>query len=529
MFDRVVAACGHARAWMRTGAFCGALCLAGWHGGAAAATDLMGRWQQAVDKVQAGDCRGSLGLLKALMRDKAFAAIDDGGRAAVYQLAASCAFKINDAYAGYYYALEGTRSGPGDPSLWQARLLTEAYAGKLPQVVDTLEVMAVRNPKALNGIEEQLLFAIYRRIDDLSDKTLRTRFLTVIAAPSYQPEEPLATGDFFKERRATDLIAVGDKVGAEAIVRRIVEPVTLMRIGLDPRFRSAVTDDFKARAAVEARLAHARDIAASHPDSLRAILGVARYWRRLGQSEEAIAALEVARPDRALEKRFTDFAEKQAWWWDELAYNYQMLGRYDDAVAAFQQGVAVDANGGGVNVSQTINLGYAHLRFGHPDRALETIATFDNRRYSASPYGEMEKRLVRGCANAALGNTSSLKADIGFAKSHSRDHAAAWTGILLCADDMDGAAASMVARLDDPERRVAALLELSDYDPRPAGYPQTGFEQKMPTLKNRADVRPLSSGQAAYAVSTYSRETCRPITGFRSCCRIDGSQSAQGS
>jgi len=54
---------------------------------------------------------------------------------------------------------------------------------------------------------------------------------------------------------------------------------------------------------------------------------------------------------------------------------------------------------------------------------------------------------------------------------------------------MDGAAAAMMRRLEDPERRAGALLQLSDYDPQPANGPHDPIDLRLDDLKRRADVK----------------------------------------
>jgi len=451
------------------------------------AADIATRATQAFEKAQQGDCRSSLPILGSVSRDKAFASLNDAARLATYEVAVSCSYDLKDQASAYRYALEGTRVGPGSGFLWNARLLSLMNGDRLSDAVATLEAMGVRNPEALNGLRMSRLFSLYRKLKDRSEPALRERFLTVLTGTGYQPDELLATGDYFKRERASQLIAAGDRAGAAALVKRMTEPRILLDVSFDSRLRNLMAPDFDERAAAEKRLAQLREIAASHVNSLAILLELSRYQRILGQVEEALATLESARPDGPGGKDFMDLDEKKNWWWDEMARSYQMLGRYDDAVSAFGQGIAAKEDGS-PNVSQTINLGHAHLRFGHPDLALKTVAVFDTPR-SASPYGEMEVRLVRGCAQAALGEQAALADTLRYAREHERDHPEALTDLLLCVDDMDGAAASMIRRLDDPERRVDALKQLSTFDPPPPTYPQMPFEVKMADLKARADVQ----------------------------------------
>jgi hypothetical protein len=55
--------------------------------------------------------------------------------------------------------------------------------------------------------------------------------------------------------------------------------------------------------------------------------------------------------------------------------------------------------------------------------------------------------------------------------------------------DMEGAAAVVVRRLDDPDQRVEALLQLSDYDDPPVPVPPAPLDAPLRALKERADVK----------------------------------------
>jgi tetratricopeptide (TPR) repeat protein len=456
--------------------------------GPAAATDVMVRWKQAFEKGLQGDCQASLAALKPIMQDKQFASANEAMRAATYQLAAACSYQVKDNAGAYRYAIEGTRAGPANASLWHSRLGTEMEGNRLSDAVGTVEAMAAQNPEALNDFKIRWLYSLYRQLKDQPDTKLRMRFLTVVTAPGYQPSEPLVTGDGFRRERAVLLIEAGDKATATDLVRQISDPRILMDIVLDTRLRPLLASDFDERSAVEKQLASIREVAASHANSLGPLLELSRYQRMLGQVKEALATLESARPDGPGGKDFIDLDERKNWWWDEMARSYQMLGRYDDAVSAFDKAIAAQEDGN-PNVSQTINLGHAHLRFGHPERALKTVAVFDASSHSASAYGKMEMRLVRGCAQAALRDQAALAENVRYAREHEKDHPEALVDLLLCADDIEGAAAAMIRRLDDPDRRPDALKQLSNFDPPPSSYPQMPFETKMVVLRDRPDVQ----------------------------------------
>ncbi|MBA4010704.1 MAG: hypothetical protein C0481_02450 [Phenylobacterium sp.] len=89
----------------------------------------------------------------------------------------------------------------------------------------------------------------------------------------------------------------------------------------------------------------------------------------------------------------------------------------------------------------------------------------------------------------ALGQAAAAKADLEYAAAHEADHQEALTILQLCTGDLDGAATTIIRRLDDPANRADALLLLSDFDPHRPTYPVTPDDLRLPEIKARADVQ----------------------------------------
>jgi len=472
-------------------AIMGAALLLGATGGDAKADgkgdELHARLEAAFETMQKDDCPGALTQLKGVIDRRGFSALSDSLRSFAYEIGAYCAAST-DPVTAYRYTMAGTALDTASPNIWDQRLRLEVVGKRYAEAVATVEAMAARNPEALNAIEFRVLVQLSRDLyRDAKLRPQRKRLLALLTAPVYQPQEATASSDGFRKSYAAMLAEDGDKAAAVAMVRRIEEPAYLIQISVDPRLRDALPADFDGRAAVEARLVKAREFAGSHSGSLEAVLEIARYLRQLGRPEEALATLEAARPDGPQAASFTDLNDQRNWWWDDMARSYQMLGRHDDAVNAYRRAIDLK-EGGRLNVSQTINLAYAHLAFGKSAQAVAAVADFETGGYGVSAYGLMQMRSVRSCARFLLGQTAEAKADLDYVKAHDKDDPESLTWLSLCADDMDGAAASIIRRLDDADNRSRALLELSDYDDPPPTEPKMPFEGRMDSLKARPDV-----------------------------------------
>lgn len=451
------------------------------------AADVFSRLRSAVAKAERGDCRGSLKLIIAATAEAEFATVNAAGRDAIHGIGALCALQLGDNDTAYRFAFEATQSNRSTAQLWRIRFSHQLRLKAYSDAVASVEAMGSRHVEALDSVPIRWLYLLNDDLGKLPDKALQRRLLDVLAGSAYRPDEVMATNDGFKLKLAPLLLDEGKQSSAAALVSSMVEPDALVAVSLDLRLRTLLPADFSVRMAMERRLEQARSSVATHADSMSAVLDMADLLRRLGRVEESLAVLEAAGPVGPRTAIFSDLDKQRNWWWDAVARAQERLGHYEKAVAAYREGIAAK-EGGTPNVSQTINLGHAHLRFGYPERAIAAVAVFEKGKYEASPYGLMEMRLVRGCAHAALGNGAAVKAEIAYVTEHERDHPEALTDLLLCTGDMEGAAAAMIRRLDDPERRLGALLQLSDYDPPVATFPLVPFESKFAELAVRADV-----------------------------------------
>jgi len=443
------------------------------------------RLSDAAAAADRGDCDTALRLIAAELKHDT--GLSDGLRSAVFETGADCAFKSNKPDLAYHYALAATKLDRSSDWMWRYRLGLEIEADT-GAAVSTVEAMANGRGAALNGVPIRWLFSLDRKLVDKHDSAARLRLMSVLTSTGYQPEQVVPVVDVFRQNQAELLFEAGDKDGAARVVAQIENPTILMEVSVDQRLRNMLPASFDSRAAVQVHLNKMRDIAQYHPDSLGLVVEIAASQRRLGDAAGALATLRAADPTGPNAKPYADMDDQINWWWDGVGRSQVALGHYAEAVAAFQSGIGVQENGG-LNVSQTINLAAAQVRFGHASDALVTLAPLDNPAAPMSPYGQMEMRLARGWAAIQNGKAADADADIAYAKAHDGDHPQALTDLLLCAGDLDGAAAALTARLDDPDRRVQALFELSDYAASAATLPEGPVNSQLRAVKARADVQ----------------------------------------
>lgn len=473
----------------------GAVALAALPGAGAARTNFIETAQAALlrstEAVDRDDCVVALKQINPVMSDGEFSTLPEQGRAAILQVASYCELETKQYAKALTHARTITTYLSPPAEAWRLRFGLEVQDGQYAAAVTTLDAIQKQAPAVIGNLDKDWIWSLFRKLKaDEKLATSRSLFLAVVSRPGFAPEAEELNFEWLQLEYARDLAAAGDKTGAARVIGKLRKADALYDASLDfdPAIRSAVGANFDLRAAYEREIEMLYQMSALRPGLLNLVLETARAQRMIGQPEAALATLEAARPYGILSKQFSDRAERLNWWWDGMGRTYTQLGRYDDAVAAFTS--AIEGGESGMpNVSQTINLGYVHNYFGHPEATLTLLAPFENNANAASPYGMMEFHLARGCAAQAAGKPDITARDLAFAKAHDTDHPEALSDLLMCMGDLDSAAASVVARLDDPKRRLNALKQLSDYAPQPASAPVSPLDASLQKLRERPDVK----------------------------------------
>lgn len=478
---------GLMKKWM-VGAVVGALGLCGATSAAAADTKkVQAALVKAFDAAQREDCPAALKLLKPQLKPKIVAQLNDEVAVAAYQLAAVCAARSGNLVDALAFATAGTALEAAPDLLWQMRLGLEMELKDPEAAVATVVAMSEGRGRALNGYGLRWLYRLDTMLRDAKADAARERFLRVMTASGFDPDEPMASKDGFRERLMRILDARGDHAAAAALVREIEGTSALIRLSLQPAFATMLPANFDPRASVERELKQVRAAMLRYPKHLAPILRAAELLRVLGRPAEALAVLESARTDGKQLADYEDAADRTPWWWDSLGSTHLVLGDADATLAAYREGGKAEEDGQ-TNVSQVINMAGVHNRLGRFADALSTLPA-DGVKFPVSPYGAMQIRLVRVCANAALGNAAAVAADRAWIEAHSKDDPESLRDLYLCVDDLDAAAKAVIAELDDPEQRVGTLLDFSDYDDPPASKPVSFTHARWVALKARADVQ----------------------------------------
>lgn len=444
--------------------------------------------QSAAKAASSGDCRTGARLSTKIVDDARAPSLPEALLAAGFEIVVACEQQLGRSTDAYRHVLAGTMLGASSDWLWRTRLYLELQQERTDAAVSTVEAMTQGRGAALNGLSIRTLYSLDGKLENANQTALRMRLLAILSGNGYVPDAPGATTDDFRYRYAGLLHAAGARVAAVDLIQRIEDPSSLLEVSLDPRFRDALPKSFDLRLSAERALDRARIIAERYPKRIAPINAVATYLRLLGRPQESLDALNPLRPLIADAAALEDRDAQMIWWWDGISRGYQMLGRYKEASEALKKGGEAPESGG-LNVSQVINLAEVQLTFGDPAAALTTLRALDDGKRRVSPYGTMQIIWSRGCAKALLGSAADAATEIAFARSHAADDPGSLTKLLLCVGDVDGAALSLVGRLDDIEARPRALRDLCDFDDPPVALPPDPTMARWEEVKARVDVQ----------------------------------------
>lgn len=440
----------------------------------------------AVAALEKEDCTAVLASTARLKKMPDFTRLPEL-RLVTLQMSAVCHDYLADKEAAYADARLATAINRSIDQVWLLRLDGEFRAKDWPSFVTTAEAIAKDRPMLLNGLSLAWLNHAEIQLRKAGQEALRRRYLAVLADSAYWPDQPGGSNEGFRERYALMLADAGEHEKAFEMARLITSPYLLISLSLDPRFRPALGGRPDVRAATERHLAHARTQLDRFPNAIRPVIDVADDLRLLGRPKEALAVLQSIEPAVTGDAPLQDRDDQAIWWWDAMSRAHHAAGNFDAALAALRTGSAMK-EGKSPNVSLTINLANLQLVSGDPAGAIRTLEAADAPGWDASPYGTMQVVTVRGCANFRQKATANADKDFAYAREHQDDAADAVTSLYLCRGDMDGAAASMIARLKNKDQRLQALQDLSTFEAPPNTLARDPMVKAMEALGQRPDV-----------------------------------------
>jgi tetratricopeptide (TPR) repeat protein len=443
-------------------------------------------------RLEAGDLLGALLELRPVLERQDFDAAPAEARFSALSLAGKLELRVGEPERCVADLSEAGAIAPEgrDYEFW----LYSAYcAGRSQNDAVLIEATITLVRDYPDEIEEwrPLVSPARNALNDIGDIARTKDLLEAMWAANYQPANIYGVNDYYW----LDLLRIhaesGNDERAKTVAAALIRPSSLISLAVDNRIARFAPDDpvaaFTRRQTDE--LLHERMLVAEHPRELHAVYALTMDLHMAGQSEEALELLDAALEKVAAGTQklpgFDDEAVQLPWIGYTRSRTLQVLGRWDEALAAQIGARDAAVAAGGDIISQSINLGVLYNDLGRPDDALAAISEIT----ADSDYGAMDAEGIRACAYHQLGNADAVAKSLAVLMARA-DGYYALKMALLCTADTDSLAELIVSRLENPRFRAATLEDLQDYAEPAHAAPRVSQQQNLfASVKARPDVR----------------------------------------
>lgn len=440
------------------------------------------RLAQAAGLIDAGKPADALAILDPLLAQADLPA-DRGQIEALRSFALARIGKLPEARQAAEFAADATMN----PTLLLLRqvFVLRAITGDAAAAGQTLQLMAVSNPKWLAELPGELVGQVLSGITDANQKF--DLAYTLVGADYAPNDETVAAGDGLKLQVIAGLAERNRIDEAQPFIDRLLNPVSLVRLAIDRRYQS-LWPALEQRLGPGADTADAAYLKASKaafdaaPDSIIARLGHAQALNIASQEKDALALADIAQTAEAMAK----LPDNGLWLVNLAAQLLADLGQVDAGLARYAAAATLDAKDRPSLTGLLINHALLAEQTGRSDAALAAADLAERKAGDdINDYGKLFLSAVRACARHRQGDAAGTTAALAPLLAAPDRNADAYFQAMLCTGRNDEAARAIIKRLDDPAKRSEALFELQPF--------LIADHAALPGRRSRADLRALKA------------------------------------
>jgi len=406
-------------------------------------------------------------------------------------LAGLTALAVEDAPRAQGLLKRSSGMASADIGDWRMRLQAAQQTKDWQDAAYSLTTIARTWPDTVSDLEPSQVFVTAARVPHLDNtryELLKALFDAKFKRPGFDPSP------WWRDLALLQL-AHGDRSGAIASLSLLTDPSAIISVLADNRFKE-VRDSLPRRLDVVETLRREVEISykevADNPSKLEPVNHLAADLLTALRTEEALQVVESAiakasGPDGR--KHYKDYNEQYVWLLDTRGRALFLLGRWDEAITQLQAASHLKEHGT-VNVSQVINLGTLYNRLQRPEDARNEIKQLEPG--TMSPFGEMQMTDVQLSAALQLGDSTEAARALDYMRVHQDDAIQSYEEALIMADRIDDAAKLLIARLENPDERIKALMSVQHFDesgPAAALPRAQELRRRWVAVTGRADVR----------------------------------------
>ncbi len=444
--------------------------------------------RQVFGEVSNGDYVKAVPELDRIIAASSFGELAPALRFQTLNVAAAIALQTQHYAKAHGLAIKATGLDQAAGGAWLIRLFAAMYISDNPDAARCVETIASQWPDKLDNVRPQgmaqLHFALRAAHEDDVDRAM----LDALFDAKWQAGQ--SAYDTLWRDLALMQIEHNNPKRAATVAQRIRSAQAALSMRIDKRFDPLTRGQpqtFDVDRLLAAQIQAARARIKAHPDQLEPVQRLQDLLLEKGQNAEVLAVSDaaVAHAERGDgEKTYTDFGESYNWVLNQRSLALAHAGHWDDAVREMTR-AARRPEGGGVNVSQSINLAGLLTDLDQPDKAAAAIVEPG----AMSPMGRMQLSYVRLQIAMEKNDSASIAREMAYLRQHRTDDIGTWQRALLSHGDLDAAAALLIDRLQAPDWRSAALVEMQHYLRSDQTPTMRVFQQRWNTVTARPDVQ----------------------------------------
>ena len=376
------------------------------------------------------------------------------------------------------------------PMVLGALFKIRALMGDNVPAADTLLLIAATDPKTLNTLPSEMVSDVMRAIVKDENRSFDVDF--ALQAAGWAPTDAtLGDIDWLRVRLVTGLVKRGRRDEARGVVDTILNPVQLVRLGIDRRF-TALWPQIEKRLGPGADVADAAYVGAAKarfdktPKSLVARLDYAEALNIASREPEALVISDVVKTPAEL----AALNQREIWLVNLSASLLGDAGRIDEAMARFNALNASPFDGRPALISTMINQALFAASVNRPNDAIAAAELAESKSGALSQFGQLYLSEARACALTQLGKKSEAEIAAAALVSKPDGNDDAYLGAMICLGRLDAAAKSVIRRLGDDDARSDMLFALQPFLINRDDVLRDASERKaLRTLKARPDVK----------------------------------------
>ncbi|MBN8736148.1 MAG: hypothetical protein J0H27_07745 [Xanthomonadales bacterium] len=430
-------------------------------GPSAAVTDAMELVQRAFEDVRHNNNDAGPELDKAL-HAQGFAGLPEEVRHETIFMASLIAWETGKYDKAHGLAVQATRFPEADNVAWLTRFSSAFAIKNFGDAAYSLTMFTQRWPAKLGdvvpGAVMQLHYQLKLAHEDETDRLMLDELFD--AGWQIEGVEP---SNLWRDL-ALKHLQRGEVARATKVALRITSGQVALSMQVDKRF-DAITlphrGAFDVDRLVAAEITATRARMAAHPDQLQPITDLQELFLLTGQYPKVLSISDavVARTEkREGAKAYTDFSDRYNWVLDNRSRAFKRQAQWDKAIATEVLAARLPEHGG-INVSQSINLGELYAELGQPDNAATAIIQLGD----LSPIGRMQLEGVKLRIAVDRHDEPAASAAMAYLRAHRAEEPDTLQDALLLRGNLDEAAALLIDRLEDPEWRNDALVDMQHY------------------------------------------------------------------